>query len=109
MARCLPAALALLAVAALLRPQAAAAETIQVTIKNLVFEPTEIHAKVGDTIEWINNDVFVHTATGRKGEFDVNIPAKKTVTQELKVAGDIAFYCRFHPNMTGRLVVGSKD
>ena len=81
------------------------AETIQIVIQNLVFAPTEISAKVGDTIEWVNKDVFAHTATARNGEFDVNQPPKKTVTQVLNKAGTFEFYCSFHPNMKGVLKV----
>ena len=81
------------------------AATIQITIDNLVFAPAEISAKVGDTIEWINKDVFVHTATARNGDFDVNMPAKKTVTSVLKKAGTTEYYCRFHPNMKAKLTV----
>ena len=33
------------------------AETIRVSIDKLVFSPANISAKVGDTIEWVN-DVF---------------------------------------------------
>lgn len=97
----------LLAVAALLRPLAAQAETIQVTIQNLVFSPAEVNARVGDTIEWVNKDVFVHTATARDGMFDVSIPANKTASLIVQRAGEIAYYCRFHPNMTGKLKVGA--
>jgi plastocyanin len=95
----------LLAVAALLRPLDAQAGTIQVTIQNLVFLPAEVSAKVGDTIEWVNKDAFVHTATARDKTFDVNIAANKTATLVMQKAGDIAYYCRFHPNMTGTLKV----
>ena len=55
-------------------------------------------AKVGDTIEWINKDIFAHTATARNGDWDVTMPPKKTVTLVLKKAGTIDYYCRFHPN-----------
>jgi plastocyanin len=84
----------------------AAAETLQITMDNLVISPAEASAKVGDTIEWINKDVFVHTATARNGDFDINMPAKKTVTSVLKMAGTIEYYCRFHPNMKAKLTVG---
>jgi plastocyanin len=95
----------LLAVAALLRPQDAQAATIQVTIQNLVFSPAEVSAKIGDTIEWVNKDAFVHTATARNKTFDVNIAVNKTATLVVHKDGDIAYYCRFHPNMTGTLKV----
>ena len=81
------------------------AATIQISIENLVFAPAEATAKVGDTIEWINNDVFAHTATARNGDFDVTIPPKKTVTLVLKKGGAVDYYCRFHPNMKAVLTI----
>ena len=50
---------------------------MQITMDNLVVSPAETSAKVGDTIEWINKDVFAHTATARSGDFDVILPPKK--------------------------------
>ena len=79
--------------------------TIQVVMENLVFSPAEVTAKVGDTIEWINKDIFAHTATARNGDFDVTMPPKKTVTSVLKKAGSIEYYCRFHPNMKAVLTI----
>ena len=81
------------------------AATIQITIDNLVFAPTEVSAKVGDTIEWINRDVLAHTATARNGDFDVTTPPKKTVTSILKKAGTVEYYCRYHPNMKAVLKI----
>ena len=81
------------------------AATIQIAMENLQISPAEASAKVGDTIEWINKDVVVHTATARNGDWDVTMPPKKTVTMVLKKAGTIDYYCRFHPNMTATLTV----
>ena len=81
------------------------AATIQIVMENLVFTPAEVSAKVGDTIEWVNKDVFVHTATARNGDFDVTQPPKKTVTSVLKKAGTVEYYCRFHPNMKAVLKI----
>ena len=81
------------------------AATIQISMENLEFSPAEAAAKAGDTIEWINKDVFAHTATARNGDFDVTIPPKKTVTLVLKKAGAVDYYCRFHPNMKATLTV----
>ena len=83
----------------------AQAATITITMENLVISPAEATAKVGDTIELINKDIFVHTATARNGDFDVSMPPKKTVTYVLKKAGAIEYYCRFHPNMKAVLNV----
>ena len=81
----------------------AQAATLQIVMDNLVISPAEVSAKVGDTIEWINKDVFAHTATARNGDFDVAMPPKKTVTLVLKKAGTVEYYCRFHPNMRATL------
>jgi plastocyanin len=83
----------------------ARADTIQVKMEKLGFLPAEITAHAGDTIEWVNFDFVAHTATARDGSWDVLIPvnAKKTVV--LKTEGTIEYYCKFHPNMTGKILV----
>jgi plastocyanin len=79
--------------------------TVQITMENLVIAPAVASANVGDTIEWINKDVLLHTATARNGDFDVTLPAKKTVSFVVKKAGSIDYYCRYHPNMKATLEV----
>jgi plastocyanin len=86
----------------------AGAETIKVVIDKLVFAPEDIKAKVGDTIEWTNTDILAHTAT-LKGSWDVMIPPKKSASVVLRTAGTFEYYCRFHPNMKGRIVVSAAD
>ena len=81
------------------------AATVQITMENLVIVPAEASAKVGDTVEWINQDILAHTATARNGDWDVTMPPKKTVTSVLNKAGRIEYYCRFHPNMKATLVI----
>jgi plastocyanin len=81
------------------------AATIEIVMQDLVFAPAEVSAKIGDTIEWVNKDVFAHTATARNGDFDVNLPPKKTVTLVLNKAGTVEYYCRFHPNMKAVLKI----
>jgi len=99
--RCLVAAA--LALGAMAVPAHAA--TLQITMENLVFAPTEASAKVSDTVEWINKDVFAHTATAQNGDFDLTIAPKKTATFVLKKAGTVDYYCRFHPNMKATVQV----
>ena len=99
---------ALLIVAALILGAFAApaqAVTIQIVMDNLVVSPAEATASVGDTVEWINKDVFAHTATARNGDFDVAMPPKKTVILVLKKAGTVEIYCRFHPHMKATLTI----
>ena len=94
---------AALALGAMSAPAHAA--TIQIVMENLVISPAEVSAKVGDTIEWINKDIFAHTATARNGDFEIMMPPKKTVTSVLMKAGTIEYYCRFHPNMKATLTI----
>lgn len=81
------------------------AATIQVTISNLEFAPAQVDAKVGDTIEWVNKDALVHTATARNGDWNVTIAPKQTGRVVLKKPGAVDYYCTFHPNMKGRVTV----
>ena len=82
----------------------AQAETITVTIEKMAFSPKEISARVGDTIEWVNKDAFVHTATV-KGGWEVMLPVKKSGSITFDKAESIEYFCRFHPNMKGRITV----
>jgi plastocyanin len=83
----------------------AQAEKIQVTIDNLVFAPAELNAKVGDTIEWVNKDALVHTATATNNDWAVNIAPHQSGSVVLKKPGAVDYFCKFHPNMKGRVVV----
>ena len=83
----------------------AAAETIRVNVDKLAFAPAQVSAHVGDTIEWVNGDFLAHTATARSKEWDVMLAANKSGRIVLKQRGDIEYYCRFHPNMVGRISV----
>jgi plastocyanin len=81
------------------------AETLTVAINAATYVPAELTAKVGDTIVWSNQDIFVHSVTDRGKSFDMNILPKHDARITLKTSGSINYYCRFHPNMQGRLTV----
>ena len=81
------------------------AETVRVEISNLVFKPLEIKVRIGDVIEWVNNDFVAHTATARDERFDVTLEPGKSGRYTVQHVGSIGYYCRFHPNMTGRVSV----
>lgn len=83
----------------------AQAETIQVTIDKLVFAPAEVNAKVGDTVEWVNKDALAHTATATSGDWNVVTGPKQSGRVVLKKAGAVDYFCKYHPNMKGRVVV----
>ena len=83
----------------------ARAETIQVVIDKLAFAPVDVNAKVGDTVEWVNKDGFAHTATATSGEWNVTLAPKQNGQLVLKKAGTTDYFCKFHPNMKGRVIV----
>ena len=79
--------------------------TVTVTIDQVAFREKSVSAHVGDTIEWVNKDIFDHTATAKNKAFSVDVPAGKKARVVLKKAGEIDYYCEYHPNMTARIVV----
>jgi plastocyanin len=89
----------------LVRAVPAQAETIKVEIQNLVYIPATVTAKVGDTIVWDNKDVLQHTATATDGSWNVLLPPKKTGSLIVKKTGTFDYFCKFHPNMKGKVVV----
>ena len=98
------AALAILALAGCGRP-APAHRTYTITIADMAFGPAPAGARVGDTIQWVNADIFQHSATAKDGGFDVDLAPKATARTLLDHAGTIEFSCRYHPGMTGRIAV----
>jgi plastocyanin len=83
----------------------ARAETIKVEVKNLVFTPAVVTAKAGDRIVWTNKDVLQHTATATDKAFDVMLPPGKSGSIVVTKAGTFDYFCKFHPNMKGKVTV----
>lgn len=98
-------ALAVLAGSALSTEGAAAGRHHIVVIDGMKFGAVPSGVRVGDTIEWVNRDIFRHTATARDGSFNVDLPAGAKAAVTVKRAGAVAFFCRYHPGMTGTLIV----
>lgn len=83
-----------------------AAEEVVITIKDFKFEGPDSIAP-GATVTVINKDSAAHTVTSEEeGLFDTVVEADSTVTFTApEEAGDYAYVCTYHPNMTGTLVV----
>ena len=86
-------------------PAAAGPAVHVVRIAQMAFGGAPAGLHVGDTVEWVNGDIFEHTVTAKDGGFDLDVKPGARARLVLKTAGDIAFYCRFHPGMTGVLSV----
>ena len=85
---------------------AAWAETITIDIKSFKYNAADVTISVGDTIVWVNQDGAPHTATARDGSFNTGT-LKKGKSGEITFtsAGTFEYFCKFHKNMVGRIVV----
>ena len=87
------------------RPAAAGPAVHVIRIADMAFGPVPSGIRVGDIIEWVNADLFEHTATARDHSFDLDLKPGTRMRIVAGAAGEIAFYCRYHPGMMGRLVI----
>ena len=95
---------AALAAAPALPGDAMAAPAVhRVVIAKMKFGPVPANLRVGDTIVWVNQDVFRHTVTARDRSFNLDLPASTSARMVVRRAGATPFYCIYHPGMTGRL------
>ena len=97
-----------LAASAAARPAPAPAASVRVTIENVAYTPASTTAYVGDTVEWVNKDPFVHTATAKNGAWKVVIQPGKSASVKLTKVGSFDYYCEFHPNMMATLKVAER-
>ena len=75
-----------------------------IVIDKMAFGPMPAGVRAGDIIEWVNRDIFEHSATARDGSFDADLKSGVTVRMSAK-RGTFAFFCKFHPTMQATLVV----
>lgn len=85
-----------------------AAQTVEVRIKDLAFDPPDVTAHVGDTVRWVNTDFVDHTVTASNGDWDLALPAGATALLKPTKPGTFDYICTVHPNMTGKLHVTGK-
>ena len=75
-------------------------------LSGLRFEPQSLTVHVGDRIQWLNDDIVPHTVTAADKSFDSgDITAGQSWTFVARKAGTFDYACRYHPMMTGRLIV----
>jgi len=88
-------------------PIAPATTRARVTVRMLKFSPEKLEVKVGDDVEWANADLTPHTATSQtggalnSGAINAGASWHHTFTQ----AGSFPYFCTFHPEMKGVVVV----
>jgi plastocyanin len=91
-------------------PRAVAARelpaTHTVTIESMLFKPDDLTVAPGDSVVWVNHDLFPHSVTASGGAFDSKeIPAGESWTYTASKEGEFAYTCTLHPTMKGILRV----
>jgi plastocyanin len=82
------------------------AATHTVTIEGMRFSPEALTVRPGDTVVWVNKDLFAHTATASSAGFDSReIASGQSWSHKLQSAGDFPYICTFHPTMKARVRV----
>lgn len=75
-------------------------------IKNFEYQPRILTVKLGDTVEWKNEDIFAHTVTAVNKSFDSgSINPGGSWKFVARKTGSFNYFCTFHPNMKAELVV----
>ena len=77
-------------------------------MKNIAFDPSSIKAKVGQTVQWTNQDSVSHNVTyvsGPKFASSSTFGNGGTFTLKLTKAGTIHYVCTIHPSMVATIVV----
>jgi plastocyanin len=87
--------------------EAPAAAEVPVDIRDFAYSPNPIEINAGDTVTWTNQDEVPHTATGEDRDVlqSGTIAPGASFSQVFPEAGEFGFFCEFHPNMTGTVVV----
>jgi len=86
-----------------------AAEVYHVVIDSNAFMPTSVEINVGDTIEWVNRDNRKHTVTFEKGILSEYLPGRGRIRHTFNEDGIFYYYCQFHPEMRGIVVVADQS
>jgi plastocyanin len=100
-----PITLAAIGLGMLGSPASPAGTTQSIVMKGIAFEPKQVTVHVGDTLDWINQDIVAHTATAEDKSWEVNVLPGKNGRMVMKAAGTFNYICRYHPNMAGEVIV----
>ena len=87
-------------------PAGPSGSLVTVQINNSVYSPNPITMKVGQQVNWKNNDSITHTAT-LDGMFNnvISPMSAQGAPVTMSAAGTFNYHCTIHPGMTGTIVV----
>jgi plastocyanin len=86
---------------------ASGGDPVQVEMKDILFVPENITARVGQTVVWTNQDDVEHDVKADKGaDFESKALAKgDTYEAKMTEAGTIDYLCTIHPSQRGSITV----
>jgi plastocyanin len=89
---------------------ASGGKVVGVKMKDILFVPEKITARVGQTVRWTNDDDIVHTVKAKQGADFASKALSKgdTYTAELTKTGTIDYVCTIHPSQRGTITVVAK-
>ena len=86
---------------------AAVADAVMVDIKDFTYVPDPVEIPVGATVTWTNSDPEPHTATAEDREVlqSGTLNQGDSYSQTFAQPGTLDYFCEFHADMKGTIVV----
>ena len=84
---------------------AAAGDIVAVTMKDILFKPENVTARVGQTVRWTNEDSVEHNVKAESGASfqSKSLSEGDTYDQKITKAGRIDYVCTIHPGQKGSI------
>jgi plastocyanin len=76
-----------------------------IEIKSMQFQPAKLLVQKGDTVVFVNKDLFVHDVTEGKNKAWTSTPLSTDQSYRMVVNESADYYCSIHPVMKGKLVM----
>jgi plastocyanin len=72
----------------------------------MAFHPKVVRVRPGDTITWLNKDLFVHNISAAAAHVRPgDLPPGKSWRYTMLAAGSLDYVCTLHPVMAGHVEV----
>ena len=86
---------------------AVAGDTVAVTMKDILFKPENVTARVGQTVRWKNEDSVAHNVKAESGAsfMSKSLSEGDTYAQKVTKPGRIDYVCTIHPSQKGSIDV----
>ncbi|PKK82928.1 MAG: hypothetical protein CVT49_11075 [candidate division Zixibacteria bacterium HGW-Zixibacteria-1] len=82
------------------------ADTVDVNIPGLNFNPAALTINTGTTVRWTNNHSLPHTTTSDNAAWDSGtLSTGQSFSYTFDTAGEFPYHCNIHPSMTASITV----